>query len=92
MLEMSRVRKENFVKVTKEKAEFRSVGRTIYQNIRDLCKEAHVTVESLEINLQIAKNSISRWGRGEVVPRLDVLMVIAKDFGVTLDYLVTEHK
>jgi transcriptional regulator with XRE-family HTH domain len=42
--------------------------------------------------LQIAKNSISRWGRGEVVPRLDVLMVIAKDFGVSLDYMVTEHK
>ena len=80
------------MKVTKEKQEFRTIGRTVYQNIKELCREAHVTVESLEINLQIAKNSISRWGRGEVVPRLDVLMVIAKDFGVSLDYMVTEHK
>ena len=80
------------MKLTKEKEEFRSIGRTVYKKIRMLCKEANVTVESLEMNLQIAKNSISRWGQGKIVPRLDVLMVIAKDFGVTLDDLVTEHK
>ena len=79
------------LKATKEKSEFRTVGKTVYRNIKALCKEAHVTVESLEISLQIAKNSVSRWGQGTIVPRLDVLMVIAKDFGVTLDYLVTEH-
>ena len=76
---------------TKEKDEFRSVGKTVYKNIRKLCKEVHVTVESLELSLQIAKNSVSRWGQGNIVPRLDVLMVIAKDFGVTFDWLVTEH-
>ena len=80
------------MKRTKEKEEFSTVGKTVYQNIKALCKEANVTVESLEMNLQIAKNSISRWGQGKIVPRLDVLMVIAKDFGVTLDDLVAEHK
>ena len=79
------------MKRTKEKDEFREIGKIIHQNVKDLCIEARVSVESLEMSLQLAKNTVSRWGRGEVVPRLDVLMVIAKDFGVTLDYLVTEH-
>jgi transcriptional regulator with XRE-family HTH domain len=76
---------------TRQKDQFRSIGRTVYKNIKRLCKESHVTVESLELNLQIAKNSVSRWGQGKIVPRLDVLMVIADMFGISLDELITEH-
>lgn len=68
--------------------EFRLV---VASNIIKLRAEAGLTQLELGEKLNYSDKTISKWERGESMPDAYVLSQMGKLFGVTLDYLVTEH-
>ena len=50
-----------------------------------------LTQIELAEKLNYSDKAVSKWERGESIPDVTVLMDIAKTFGVSLDFLVTEH-
>lgn len=62
------------------------------ENIARLRSAAGMTQAELAQILNYSDKAISKWERGESLPDVVVLKQIADLFGVTLDYLVSEHK
>lgn len=50
-----------------------------------------MTQQELGDELNYTDKAVSKWERGESVPDVSVLLKVANLFGVTLDYLVTDH-
>lgn len=59
----------------------------IYSRIKQLCKERKVSINQLEIELEISKGSLCKIDKNK--PSSDKLAKIASYFGVTTDYLLT---
>jgi transcriptional regulator with XRE-family HTH domain len=68
--------------------EFRLV---IASNLIKLRTGAGLTQLELGERLSYSDKTISKWERGDSMPDVYVLSQIAEMFGVTLDYLVSEH-
>ena len=68
--------------------EFRLV---VASNLIKLRTGAGLTQLELGERLSYSDKTISKWERGDSMPDAYVLSRIAKMFGVTLDYLVSEH-
>lgn len=68
--------------------EFRLV---VASNLIKLRTGAGLTQLELGERLSYSDKTISKWERGDSMPDAYVLSQIAKMFGVTLDYLVSEH-
>ena len=58
------------------------------ERIRSLRKEKGLTQEKLEEALYINKQTISRYERGEDLPRIENLVALADFFEVTTDYIL----
>ena len=50
-----------------------------------------LTQIELAEKINYSDKAVSKWERGESIPDVTVLMTIAELFGVSLDFLVTEH-
>ena len=61
------------------------------QNLISLRKQRKLTQLELAEKINYSDKAVSKWERGESIPDVTVLMTIASLFGVTLDFLVTEH-
>ncbi len=61
------------------------------QNLISLRKQMKLTQLELAEKINYSDKAVSKWERGESIPDVMVLMTIASLFGVTLDFLVTEH-
>lgn len=61
------------------------------QNLISLRKQMKLTQLELAEKINYSDKAVSKWERGESIPDVTVLMTIASLFGVTLDFLVTEH-
>ena len=61
------------------------------QNLISLRKQMKLTQIELAEKINYSDKAVSKWERGESIPDVTVLMTIASLFGVTLDFLVTEH-
>lgn len=61
------------------------------QNVISLRKNSRITQAELAEAINYSDKAVSKWERGESIPDVYVLTSIAKFFGVTIDYLVTEH-
>ncbi|MBQ4649050.1 MAG: helix-turn-helix transcriptional regulator [Clostridia bacterium] len=66
--------------------------KNIASNIAKLRNNAKLTQAELAETLSYSDKSISKWERGESVPDIYVLNTIAEMFGVTVDYLLEEHR
>lgn len=64
----------------------------IASNIQSLRKAYPLTQAELAEKLNYSDKAVSKWERGESIPDVSVLCDIAALFGVTLDYLVSDHK
>ena len=51
-------------------------------------KGRNLTLEQLGSQLEVTKQTVSRWEKGERYPALDVLYTIAEVLGVSSDYLL----
>ena len=61
------------------------------KNLITLRKELKLTQAELAERINYSDKAISKWERGESVPDITVLKGIADLFGVTVDFLITEH-
>ncbi len=64
---------------------------TIAQNITRLRTAASMTQMDLGEQLNYSDKAVSKWERAQSIPDVYVLKQIADRFGVTVDYLLTEH-
>ncbi len=64
----------------------------IASNISRLRLNAGYTQQELASMLNYTDKAVSKWERGESVPDISVLARIAEIFGVTVDYLITDHR
>ena len=58
------------------------------ERLKDLREEKGLSISALAKELKVDHSSIVRWEKGERVPSIDNLYIIAKFFNVTADYLI----
>ena len=51
-----------------------------------------LTQIELAEKINYSDKAVSKWERGESIPDVSVLLALAQLFGVSIDFLVTEHK
>lgn len=68
------------------------LGQIIASNLIFLRKNASLTQLEFGERFNYTDKTVSRWESGTVIPSVEVLKQIADFYGVTVDYLLTEHK
>ncbi len=63
----------------------------VARNLTACRKAAGLTQLQLAEKLNYSDKAVSKWERGESLPDVAVLYALGKLYGVTLDYLVSEH-
>lgn len=58
------------------------------RRLREARKAAELTQEQLAAFVDLGKQSVSHWEKGRNAPELHVLVVVAKEIGKSLDWLV----
>lgn len=61
----------------------------LFKNLLALCKERGTTFAEVEREAGLGKGTIRRWG--DNAPSVDKVKTVADHFGVTVDYLLTDH-
>ena len=63
------------------------------QNIVRLRESARLSVNDLQEKLKLASSqAIYRWQRGETIPSIDNLIILADIFGVTVDEIIVRRR
>lgn len=57
------------------------------ERLKELREDCGLSMRELANKIGVSTNTISRWERGERIPNLDALVVLAKFFKVSTDYL-----
>lgn len=55
-------------------------------------KKAGLSQEGLAERIGVSRQAISKWETGDAVPEINKLLTLAKTFGVTTDWLLSEEK
>ena len=63
----------------------------VARNITYLRTDARLTQAELAAKINYSDKSVSKWERGEGMPDVTVLMQLAEIFGITVDWILTEH-
>lgn len=64
----------------------------ISEKILSLRKAHNLTQEQLAEQLDVSRQSVSKWESGQAMPEVDKLTVLSKVFSVTTDYLLKPSK
>ena len=67
------------------------IKQIVAKNIANLRIGGKMTQLELAEKLNYSDKAVSKWERGESIPDVVTLKTIADMFGVTVDYLITEH-
>jgi len=57
-----------------------------------LRKSRELTQEQLAEQLNVSRQSISKWESGQVIPEVEKIVELSKVFDVTVDYLLKQQK
>ena len=68
------------------------LGQIISTNLIFLRKNAGLTQLEFGEKFNYTDKTVSRWENGSIIPSVEVLKQIADFYGVSIDYLVSEHK
>lgn len=68
------------------------IKENIATNITKLRKKNHWTQAQLAEKINYSDKAVSKWERGEAVPDIDTLYLLAELFNVTVDYFLHEEK
>ena len=60
------------------------------EKIKDLRIKNNLTQQDFADKFFVTRQAVSRWEQGKSIPGIDVLELIAKEFNVSIDYLVSE--
>lgn len=69
-----------------------NLGNNIANNLIYLRKKASLTQLEFGEKINYSDKTISKWELGTVIPSVETLKEIADFYGVSLDYLVSEHR
>ena len=69
-----------------------NLGQIIASNLIFLRKNAGLTQLEFGEKFNYTDKTVSRWENGSVLPSIEVLKDIADFYGVSVDYLITEHQ
>lgn len=69
----------------------KEIKQNIADNLSKLRTSAGITQAQLAESLNYTDKAVSKWERAESVPDITVLKRIADRFGVTVDWLITDH-
>lgn len=69
----------------------KDIKQNIAENLSKLRTSAGLTQAQLAESLNYTDKAVSKWERGESVPDITVLKKIADRFGVTVDWLISDH-
>ena len=61
----------------------------LYENIKRICRDKHMTVFDLEQAAGLPYNTVTRWGKTS--PGIDKVAKVAAALGVTIDKLLKEN-
>ncbi len=61
------------------------------EKIKDLRIKNNLTQQDFADKFFVTRQAVSRWEQGKSIPGIDVLELIAKEFNVSIDYLVSEE-
>lgn len=64
---------------------------TLAEKICVCRKKAGLSQEALAEKLGVSCQAVSRWENGEAVPEVGKLPALAREFGVTVDWLLSEE-
>jgi len=64
---------------------------TMGEKIQALRKQKNLSQEALAAKLNVTRQAVSKWERGESVPELDIVVKLSEIFAVSLDYLLKEQ-
>ncbi|MGT2667092.1 helix-turn-helix domain-containing protein [Streptococcus rifensis] len=64
---------------------------TLAEKIFNLRKEAGLSQEQLADQLNLSRQSISKWESGQSQPEIDKIVELSRVFNVTTDYLLLDH-
>lgn len=62
-----------------------------YEKFEELCKEKGVTPYQVSASTNIATATLSSWKKGVYDPKYEKMKLIAKYFGVTVDFFDTDE-
>ena len=68
------------------------LGQIISTNLVFLRKNAGMTQLEFGEKFNYTDKTVSRWENGSIIPSVEVLKQIADFYGVSVDYILTEHK
>lgn len=80
-----------FLNHIKDHLLMKEIKQNIADNLSRLRTSAGITQAQLAESLSYTDKAVSKWERGESVPDITVLKKIADRFGVTVDWLITDH-
>lgn len=62
-----------------------------YKNIKRLREENNLTQQQLADRLYVSRQTVCRWESGSRCPDIDMARSLAKEFGISLDELLSEE-
>lgn len=62
------------------------------QKIYECRKKANLSQEALAEKIGVSRQAVSKWETGEAVPEVGKLVLLAKTFGVSTDYLLSQEE
>lgn len=69
----------------------KTIREIVSTNITNLRKQAKLTQVDLAKKVNFSDKAISRWEKGEVLPDIETLELLAKTFEVSVSYMIEEH-
>lgn len=69
-----------------------NIDLIVAKNISYLRKKASLTQSEFGQKFNYSDKTVSKWELGSVVPNIETLKEIADFYGVTVDYLISEHE
>ena len=68
-----------------------NLGKIIGNNLTFLRKKTGLTQMEFGEKFNYSDKTVSRWEQGDVIPSVDILKQIADYYGVSMDYIISEH-
>ena len=62
----------------------------VYDNLKEICKEKHITFQEVVALAELGAGCISRWKDGKVSPNIDTLKKVSSVIGVKVADLVKD--
>lgn len=62
----------------------------VYDNLKEICKEKHITFQEVEALAELGSGCISRWKSGKVSPNIETLKKVSNVLDIKVADLVKE--